>query len=137
MILNKAIRSISYDNRQILLCIERILLSLGLVSTNLNCVMDAFFKKDYTASIKKMERRPRDTQKVIFLFYFWVENMLSKHMERFFKFHFKHCRLDQWYCVGSVTTSARMFWLEYGKIIFYFFIFHDFSWLRNHLCEDV
>ena len=53
MILNKAIRSISYDNRQILLCFKRILLSLGLVSTKLKCVTDAFFKNEFTASIKK------------------------------------------------------------------------------------
>ena len=77
MILNRAIQSISYDNRQILLCFLRILLSLGLVSTNLKCVVNAFFKNELTASIKNMEKWPRDTQKIISLFYVWAENMLS------------------------------------------------------------
>ena len=38
------------------LVFEGNLLSLGLVSTNLKCVTDAFFKFKFTASIKKIER---------------------------------------------------------------------------------
>ena len=56
MILNRAIRSISYDNQHILLCLKRILLSPGLVSTDLKYVMDAFFKNELTASIEKKWR---------------------------------------------------------------------------------
>ena len=33
----------------------------------------------------------------------------------------KDCRLVQWYCVGFVTTSERMFWFEYGPIIFFLY----------------
>ena len=80
MILNTAIGSISTDNWQILLCFLRILLCLGLVSTNLKCVIDEFFKNEFTASIKKTERWPKDTIRVIFLFYFWVENMSSPNI---------------------------------------------------------
>ena len=80
MILNTAIRSISYDNRQILLAFQEFCCPLGLVSTNLKCVKYAFFEKEFYASIKKMERLPRDTQKVIFLFYFLVENILSPNI---------------------------------------------------------
>ena len=68
------------------LVFEGNLLSLGLVSTNLKCVTDAFSKFKFTASIKKIERWSRDTQKAIFLFYFWVENILSPN-------HFKHLTL--------------------------------------------
>ena len=60
--------------------LKEFLLSLGLVSTNLKCVMDTFFKNEFTASIKKIESWPRDTQNVIFLFYFWVENMLCPNI---------------------------------------------------------
>ena len=51
MKLNRTIRSISYDNGQILLSLYRIWLSLDLVSTNLKCVMDEFFKEEFTAPI--------------------------------------------------------------------------------------
>ena len=40
----------------ILLCFYRISLSLGLVPTNLKCVMDAFFKKEFTSSMKTREK---------------------------------------------------------------------------------
>ena len=94
-------------------------------------IWNVFFEKDFNASIKKMEKWHRDTQKVIFLFYFWVEK--SKHMGLSFKTHLKHLMLkvavwlDQWCRVGSVTNSERVFWFEYGQIPFsFFFIFYDF-----------
>ena len=36
--------------------------------------------------------------------------------------------MAQWYRLGSVRTSERRFWFEYGQIIylFFFFIFYDF-----------
>ena len=58
-------------------------MSLGLLSTNLKCVMDAFFTKEFTALFKKMERWPRDNYKVIFLFYLWFENMPSANIQDF------------------------------------------------------
>ena len=57
-----------------------ILLSLGLVSTNLKCVMDAFFKNEFTALIKKNGEMAHRYQKSFFLFYFWVEKKLSPNM---------------------------------------------------------
>ena len=45
MILNRAMQPISYDNRQILLCFWRILLSLGLVSTNLKLCYGCVIQK--------------------------------------------------------------------------------------------
>ena len=80
MILNRAIRTltISYENRpaeilpirrktiynqsiirkssNLTFVFKRILLSLGLLSTNFKCVRDEFFIKKFTASIKKMEK---------------------------------------------------------------------------------
>ena len=56
---------------------ERILLSLGPVSTNLKCVMDAFFKNEFTTSIKKWRDDQNIPKKVTFLFYFGLENMLE------------------------------------------------------------
>ena len=106
---NKAIRSISYNNRQILL-------SLGLVSMNWKCVTGAFFKNEFTASIKKMEKGPRDTQKVIFsvLFLGW-KYARSKHMVLSFKSPFKHLILNVALCfvwevsrIGTVTSSERI-----------------------------
>ena len=66
MIPNRAIRSISYDNRQFLPIFKRISLSLGLVSRNLKYVMDAFFKNEVFASIKKMEGYPKSYFSVLF-----------------------------------------------------------------------
>ena len=43
-------------------------LSPGLVSSNFEMCYGCIFQKWITASIEKMERWPRDTQKVIFLF---------------------------------------------------------------------
>ena len=40
--------------------------------------------------MEKMERWHRDNQKVISLFYFWDENMLSSFIRGLFKLHFKH-----------------------------------------------
>ena len=60
-------------SQQIFLCLKRILLSLGLVSSNLMCVMDAFFKKEFlydfkkknqTASIKKWRDDPEIPKKL-------------------------------------------------------------------------
>ena len=85
---------------------------LCLISTNLKCVMDAFFKNEFTASIYKIERWPRDTQKVIYLFCFWVENMLSPNIWDW------NPILNTWYLrlpLGSVVSSR----------------------FRNNLCEDV
>ena len=65
--LNRAIRPISYNNWQIFLRFSRILLSLGLVSTNLKCVMDSFFIKEFTASIKK-SRDDQEIPKKLFFF---------------------------------------------------------------------
>ena len=78
MILNRAIRTISYENQpaeilpirrktvydqsiirkstNLTFVFKRILLSLGLLSTNFKCVRDDFFIKKFTASIKKMEK---------------------------------------------------------------------------------
>ena len=79
-----------------------------------------FFKIEFTASIKKMERWPRDTQKVIFLFFGGGLNYAkSKYMGLSFKSHFKGCRVARRYHVGSVVTSSEMFWFEYGQIIFF------------------
>ena len=76
MVPNRAIPSITCDNQQFLICLQRILLSLGLVSTNLKCVIDAFLKNEFTASIKKMEIRPRDTH------YYIID--VTKAYENFF-----------------------------------------------------
>ena len=40
--------------------------------------LDAFFTKEFTALIKKCRDGPEITEKVISLFYFWVENMPSR-----------------------------------------------------------
>ena len=97
---------------------------LSLLSTNLKCVVDAFFTKEFTASFKKTERWPRDNLKVIFLFYFWFENMLSPNI--------RDCPLNNSLnpqCLsmpyGSVVSRRfykdhrKTVWFEYGQIIFY------------------
>ena len=73
MILNGAKLSISYDNRQILLCLRRISMSLSLVSTNLKCVMDAFKKKRIYCIALKNGEVTQDPE-------IWVENMLSPNI---------------------------------------------------------
>ena len=80
-----------------------------------------------------MERLPKDTQQVIFLFLFlgW-KNAKSKHLKLSFKSHFKHLILKvavwlQWYRVGSVTSCERVFWFEYSQIIFLFLWFFFYS----------
>ena len=127
MILNIAIRSIPYDNRQISLRFQRILFSLGLVSTNMKCVMDAFFKKEFTASIKKngemTQRKPKSYYSVLFLVWKYAK---SKHMGLFFKSHFKHVISKVAVCPSGPELLRwfrrkilKMFWFEYSQIIFF------------------
>ena len=116
MILKRAIRSISYDNRQILLCFQRIFLSLGLVSTNLECVMDAFLKNEYTASIEKWRDDPEIPKSYFSVLFFG----LKKHMGLSFKSHFKHLilKVPVWLrgiAFGSVCKIPRE---DVGQIIF-------------------
>ena len=100
---------------------------LSPLSTNLKCFMDAFIKNEFTASIKKMERWPRNTQNVIFLFYFWVENMLkvSKHMGLSFKSHFKHFILKVAVWLRDITpvpSKHRQRCFGSNTVIFFFFL---------------
>ena len=37
-------------------------------------------RKEFTPSFEKMERWPRDIKKVVFLFYFWVDNIVSPNI---------------------------------------------------------
>ena len=77
VILNNAIRSISYDNRQISLFFKNFVVS-GLIFTNLKCVIISFSKKEeFTASIKKLRDDPEIPEKFFFFFfYFWVVRKL-------------------------------------------------------------
>ena len=70
MILNRAIRSISYDSRQILLFkFSKNLLSLGILSTNVKCVLDAYFsKKNLLLQLKKWRDDPEIPKKLFFCF---------------------------------------------------------------------
>ena len=80
-----------------------------------------------------MERWPRNTQKVIFLFYFLVENMPNKytHMGLSFKFHFNYLiwRVAEWLRgIASVplhptrecfdSNMVNFFSFFYGFILF-------------------
>ena len=65
------------------------MLFLGLVPPNLKCVMDAFFKNEFTALSKKLENWPRDTQKVIFLKFFDWKYAKSNHMGLSFKYFWR------------------------------------------------
>ena len=105
---------------------------LGLVSTKLKCVMDAFFKNEYTASIKKMEGWPRDTQKVIFLLYSWVENILSPNIwDCPLNPTLNYCCL-RWPCGSKVSRRLRRHIHKEDVLVrirsnyLSFFIFYDF-----------
>ena len=59
------------------------LLSLGLVSTNLKYVMDAFFQKEFTASIKKigeMTQRYMYLKSYVTVLFWGCKYAKSKHM---------------------------------------------------------
>ena len=89
---------------------------MGLVSTNLKRVMEAFFKKEFIMyQLKRWRDYPEIPKRHFFLFYFWVKNNIwdcplnPTHGETL---DIKGCRLAQWYRVGSVTNSERMLWFE-------------------------
>ena len=73
--MNKATRSVLVrKSTNLTLFLQNLVFSLGLLSTNFTCVMDAVLSKEFTASITKMERFPEITKIYItFLFYFLVE----------------------------------------------------------------
>ena len=107
------------------------LLSPGLVSTNLKCVMDASFKIKFTATIKKngemTQRYPKSYFSVLFLGWkvqTYVTVLLIPLQTR----DIKGCRLAQRFRVGSVVISSeKMLWFEYGQILFFIFIFLFFN----------
>ena len=82
--------------------------------------MDAFFKNEFTTSIKREWRDDPEIPKSYLLFNFWVEHMLSPNISvlniPLKTLDINGCRLAQRYRVGSVIE--RMFWAEYGQIIF-------------------
>ena len=70
-----------YIRRLTLAQFLRILLSLGLLSGDLKFILDAFSLKNLLHYIKKWRVDPEITKKLsYFLFYFWVENMLSPNI---------------------------------------------------------
>ena len=77
-------------------------MSLGLVSTNLKCVMDVFFSKTNILHQLERWRGDPDTQKVNFLFYFWVKNMQSP---------------NTWDCLLNPTWNTWYKRLLFGSVV--------------------
>ena len=79
MILNRSIRSISYNIDTFYLVLKEFCCLWVLSPWIWNVLWVRFSKINLLHQLKKMERWPRDTPKV-FLFYFWVENMPSPNI---------------------------------------------------------
>ena len=78
MILNRATRTNSYENRWFNF-LKKLVVSGSSLHESEMCYWCVFHERIYCIN-EKMERWPRDNQKVIFLFYSWVENMLSPYI---------------------------------------------------------
>ena len=91
------------------------MLSLGLVSTNLKYVKDAFFGKNLIHQLKDGEMPQRYTDS-------YSRLKISKHMGLSFKSHLI-LKVAVW--LSGITlglnNSVRMVWFEYGQIIIFFF----------------
>ena len=89
MILDRAIRSILYDNRQILLWFLKNFVVPGSCLHEFEMCYGCVFQNRSYCINEKIERWPRDTPKTIFLFYFWGwKYAMSKHTGLSFKSHF-------------------------------------------------
>ena len=88
------------------------MLSLGLFSTNLKCIKDAFFEKEFNASIKRIERWLRDG-------FLWFKR--SRHMGLSFKSHVKHLILKVafWLCVIALVLLQTIFF----HLLWFFLLF--------------
>ena len=90
MILNRAMRSISYDNRQFLFCFEQSC-CLWVLSTHIGNVLRMSFSENNL--MQQLNRRKYDPEipkcKFSVLFLGW-KNPKSKHMGLSFNYHLKH-----------------------------------------------
>ena len=76
---NMVTRQILLKNRPFKSCFSTISLFLGLLSTNLKCVMGVFSVVEFTTDFEKIivERQPRDNKNILFPTSFCMRKKLS------------------------------------------------------------
>ena len=98
-----------------------------------NVLWMCFSKMNLLHQLKKMERWPRDTQKVIFLFYFWVENMLSPNildcpLNPTLNYWYLRLPFTQRFRVGSVVIPKKKDVLVRIRSNYLFYYYYYFLW---------